>query len=68
MLHISLHQMFFYLDPGSGSFVIQMLVAGLLGASLAVTIFFKKIKSFFSNYAASSENIKENVKKGNELK
>lgn len=38
---------FFYLDPGSGSFIIQMLIAGALGAGLAVRIYWRKIKSLF---------------------
>ena len=36
-----------YLDPGSGSFIIQMLLAGLLGIAVAVRIYWKKIMSFF---------------------
>jgi hypothetical protein len=36
-----------YLDPGSGSFLLQVLVAGLLGASFAVRRFWGDIKGFF---------------------
>ncbi|MCE1253776.1 MAG: hypothetical protein LWX83_09535 [Anaerolineae bacterium] len=36
-----------YLDPGSGSFIIQMLLAGILGAGVAVRIYWKKIKKLF---------------------
>lgn len=36
-----------YLDPGSGSFIIQMLIAGLLGLSVAVRIYWRKIKLLF---------------------
>ena len=36
-----------YLDPGSGSFIIQMLLAGLLGVAVAVRIYWKKIVKFF---------------------
>ncbi|MFW5713982.1 MAG: hypothetical protein ACOCYU_04855 [Brevefilum sp.] len=36
-----------YLDPGSGSFIIQMLLAGLLGIAVAVRIYWKKIVKFF---------------------
>ncbi len=36
-----------YLDPGSGSFIIQMLLAGLLGAAVAIRIYWKKIVAFF---------------------
>jgi len=36
-----------YLDPGSGSFLIQILLAGLLGIGVAVRIYWKRIVSFF---------------------
>ena len=36
-----------YLDPGSGSFIIQMLLAGLLGVAVAIRIYWKKIVKFF---------------------
>lgn len=50
-----------YLDPGSGSFIIQMLVAGFLGASLAFSIFWKKIKSIFSGNKESEEIIENEI-------
>lgn len=37
-----------YLDPGTGSFIIQMLLAGLLGIAVAVRIYWKKIVAFFN--------------------
>ncbi|MFH1446051.1 MAG: hypothetical protein ABIG43_01395 [Chloroflexota bacterium] len=36
-----------YLDPGTGSFIIQMLLAGLLGGAVAVRIYWKKIVAWF---------------------
>ncbi len=38
-----------YLDPGTGSFVLQMLVAGFLGAVLYVKTAWQSIKFFFIN-------------------
>ena len=38
----------FYLDPGTGSLVIQLLLGALLGIGLAVRIFWKKIKVLFT--------------------
>jgi hypothetical protein len=35
-----------YLDPGTGSFMIQMLLAGLVGIAVAIRIFWKKIMAF----------------------
>jgi hypothetical protein len=37
-----------YLDPGTGSYIIQILVAGILGASFTVRLYWKKIKSLFT--------------------
>jgi hypothetical protein len=40
---------FAYLDPGTGSFIIQLLIAGLLAASFTVKLFWGKIKAFCTN-------------------
>ncbi len=37
-----------YLDPGSGSFLIQLLLAALLGGAFAIKIYWKKIKNLLS--------------------
>lgn len=37
-----------YLDPGSGSFILQLLLATLLGAGAMIGIYWKKVKAFFS--------------------
>ncbi len=36
-----------YLDPGTGSIIIQVLVAGLFGALFVVKLFWGKIKNLF---------------------
>ena len=48
MNHSILFKPLMYLDPGSGSFIIQMLLAGLLGIAVAVRIYWKKIVAFFT--------------------
>jgi len=45
-----------YLDPGSGSFIIQLLIAGLAGAGLLVKIYWKKIKGLFTRSEAKKED------------
>ncbi len=45
-----------YLDPGSGSFLIQLLIAGLVGAGFIVKVYWKKIKGFFSRNVAKKED------------
>ena len=37
-----------YLDPGSGSMIIQLLLAALLGAGAMIAIYWRKIKAFFT--------------------
>ncbi|MEN6436740.1 MAG: hypothetical protein ABFD14_08675 [Anaerolineaceae bacterium] len=37
-----------YLDPGSGSFILQMVIAAAVGGAFAVKVYWKKIKKFFS--------------------
>lgn len=37
-----------YLDPGSGSFLIQLLIGGLIGLLFAIKTFWGQIKTFFS--------------------
>ncbi len=44
-----------YLDPGSGSFLIQLLLAVILGAGVAVRLYWSKIKSLFIKKDAPSE-------------
>ncbi len=35
-----------YIDPGTGSFVIQLLIAGFLGALYALKVFWRQALSF----------------------
>ena len=36
-----------YLDPGTGSYIFQLLLAALVGALFAIRIYWGRIKSFF---------------------
>lgn len=40
--------LFSYIDPGSGSFLIQLLIAFFAGSLFFAKSFFRKIKLFFS--------------------
>lgn len=40
---------FAYLDPGTGSYIYQLIIAGIVGASFAIKVFWNKIKFFFIN-------------------
>ena len=43
----------YYLDPGSGSMLIQIIIAAVLGAGVAIRVFWKNIKAFFAGKKAS---------------
>jgi len=49
-----------YLDPGSGSVLIQLLIAGLLGAAFIIKAFWSKIKAFFTRSKAPKEEKSDN--------
>jgi hypothetical protein len=40
---------FAYLDPGSGSFLLQVLATVVLGALLAARLYWARLKTFFGN-------------------
>ena len=48
---------FGYLDPGSGSYILQMLVAGLLGSVYAIKLYWAKIVNFFKGKSESDDDL-----------
>ncbi len=44
-----------YLDPGSGSFVIQGIIAVVVGAGFTVKMFWHRIKSLFTGKSTSED-------------
>ncbi len=44
-----------YLDPGSGSLLLQVLLALFLGAGFTIKLYWKKIKSFFNKNKGESD-------------
>jgi len=38
-----------YLNPGTGSFVFQLIIAALLGGLLTLKIYWSKLRSFFKD-------------------
>jgi membrane associated rhomboid family serine protease len=45
-----------YLDPGTGSYVLQMAIAGFLGALFFIKLSWKKMKNFFSNLSSKRKD------------
>ena len=45
--HLSISNAYAYLDPGSGSIIIQMLVGTLVGVGIALKLYWQKIRMKF---------------------
>ena len=39
-----------YIDPGSGSYILQIVVAGLLAVSFTIKTFWSNLKGFFMSF------------------
>ena len=50
-----------YLDPGSGSMIVQMVIAAVLGVGVAIRVFWKNIKSFFTRNKQSNNEVDPTV-------
>ncbi len=47
LLLLTFNNAYAYLDPNSGSLVLQILLGGLAGVAVVVKLYFQKIKAFF---------------------
>ena len=44
-----------YLDPGSGSYIVQLLLASLMGALFVLGVYRRKVTDFFRNLFSKDE-------------
>lgn len=51
-MHLAPH---LYLDPGSGSFLFQLLIAALIGAGIALRAYWGKIKGLFGKKSQAAD-------------
>ncbi|HEV3411048.1 MAG TPA: hypothetical protein VG101_01160 [Puia sp.] len=45
--------LFLYIDPGSGSYLVQVIIAAILGGAFWIKKFWRGIRSFFTSLFAS---------------
>jgi hypothetical protein len=50
-----------YLDPGSGSFIIQIAIAALLGLGVAIRVSWSKIKTLFGAKPKNDDDDSDNA-------
>jgi hypothetical protein len=48
-----------YLDPGTGSIIIQVVIAGLFGVIFVIKLFWGKIKNLFKKLFANDNKAEE---------
>ncbi|MCK4351646.1 MAG: hypothetical protein KAX13_12340 [Candidatus Krumholzibacteria bacterium] len=48
-----------YVDPGTGSYLLQILIAGILGAAFALKLYWTRIKSFLSGSLSGRKRRKD---------
>jgi len=51
-----------YIDPGSGSYLVQAIVAAALGAAFWIKMSWHRIKSFFSGHKSVPKNNSDDEK------
>jgi len=57
---VSTKNAYAYLDPGTGSYLIQIIAAALLGALFSLRIFWSRKKNFLRNYFIKKAKIRKN--------
>ncbi len=45
-----------YIDPGTGSYIIQIVIAGIMAGALALKMFWGRIKAMFSGNPAKNDS------------
>ena len=53
---IPMHQSYAYIDPGTGSMMIQAILAALAAISVSIGIFWRRIKSFIAGLFGRNRN------------
>lgn len=58
--HINFHhKLCAYLDPGTGSIIIQVVIAGLFGVIFVIKLFWGKIKNLFKKLFSKDNKAEE---------
>lgn len=55
-----MHTYLLYIDPGSGSYLVQMIIAGILGAVFYFKNLWWKVKAFFTRNKKEEDEDQKN--------
>lgn len=50
MLHPIVFSQLHYLDPGSGSYIFQLILAALVGGLFLIKVYWRRIRTFFAQH------------------
>ena len=56
LLLFSTQNAYAYLDPGTGSMILQGLIGGIAGGMFAIRLYWSKLKTWFGRVPAASED------------
>lgn len=48
-----------YIDPGTGSYILQIVIAGVVGAAFTLKLFWRRLGLFISNAVSRIKNRRE---------
>ena len=57
-----------YVDPGTGSYFLQILIAGILGAAFTLKLYWRRIKSFLTGTRSGQKGAEEERQAGEDGK
>lgn len=57
-----------YVDPGTGSYFLQILIAGILGAAFALKLYWRRIKGFLTGSRSGRNKTEEEQQTGEDGK
>lgn len=50
-----------YLDPGTGSYIFQIIIAGVLGIAFLIKVYWSKIKTLFFKVFSRDEDLDQDA-------
>lgn len=57
------NRLYAYLDPGSGSYIMQIIIGIAIGGAFGVKIFWRRIYGFFKKRSMNGQNKHDTMKK-----
>ena len=63
LVFILVNQSYAYIDPGTGSMLVQAVLAAIVGSAVTIKLFWKRIKIFFLRLVGKDKPNNADIKK-----